>query len=394
MGVVLTFKKMREFMTESQEKIAPNVRGGMNQISKRQLEPIGNTLCRERGMRKHPINAAVDDFDFLGSNGQSGKKAAQVFRITIAGEPSRCNHEHGCGFKRRKRIVGRGLQKRQNRVQGIPSVEIGIPQITAAHQPGFYPVIGRIAIDKSFPIQVRGYRQFKVRRELGERFRYRKKNFAPAANYVFMKAPLGQKGRGILVDGALDWRFRQGQIKCYKAAQSFAIDADFTGKISGDKANRIELSLHQRVDRKSPVLRHNKYIVPVRMHEVRQFGENQRMAAGEMLKRLQAHNFLQADKGETTFEIGIGLSSGKVVAGNIGAEDRKEYTVIGDAVNLASRHEGLTKYYGAQIIIDEAVREKLSDSIMPLRELDSVRVKGRHAPCKIYQAIHENEPTA
>lgn len=112
-------------------------------------------------------------------------------------------------------------------------------------------------------------------------------------------------------------------------------------------------------------------------------------AACEMLKRLEAHNFLQQAKGEPIFEIGIGLSSGHAIAGSIGAESRKEYTVIGDTVNLASRHEGLTKYYGASIVIDDAVKSRMSESQFPMRELDLVRVKGRIAPCTIYQVIHE-----
>jgi len=107
-------------------------------------------------------------------------------------------------------------------------------------------------------------------------------------------------------------------------------------------------------------------------------------AAIEMQARLTAHNFLQAAKEKPQFDIGIGLHSGTVIIGNIGSETRKEYTVIGDTVNTASRVESLTKEYGATLIVTQNVVDRLESRDFELKNLASVIVKGRSQETHIY----------
>ena len=114
-----------------------------------------------------------------------------------------------------------------------------------------------------------------------------------------------------------------------------------------------------------------------------QHARNGVLAALDMQKECRILNKKFAARGWPTLKIGVGVNSGSVRVGDMGSKVRRAYTVMGDAVNIASRLEGITKQYGADVIIGDGTRKLITGFVV--REVDRVRVKGKDEPVTIYE---------
>jgi adenylate cyclase len=109
-------------------------------------------------------------------------------------------------------------------------------------------------------------------------------------------------------------------------------------------------------------------------------------SAIDMLAELKELRKKWEPQGLPFIDIGIGINTGPMVVGNMGSLTRFDYTVMGDSVNLGSRLEGINKEYGTNIVISENTYRYVKERFL-CRQLDSVRVKGKMVPIKIYELI-------
>jgi len=142
------------------------------------------------------------------------------------------------------------------------------------------------------------------------------------------------------------------------------------------------------------ILKHNgtidKYIgdaimafwgAPLKMDD---HAEQAVLAGKEMIEALDQVNATLSERGlDMEVKIGIGINTGVATIGEIGSEKKKNYTIVGDTVNLASRLESITKEYKSPLIISEYTYEKIKDKIV-CAQLGNVKVKGREQPLNIY----------
>lgn len=110
---------------------------------------------------------------------------------------------------------------------------------------------------------------------------------------------------------------------------------------------------------------------------------------------LEQFNKENREAGDVEIHIGIGISTGLAVVGNMGSHERFDYTVMGDTVNLASRLEGQTKTYGVHIIVSEytiadVTPEVLKQNNILFREIDKVMVKGKKQPIRIFEIVENS----
>jgi adenylate cyclase len=109
-------------------------------------------------------------------------------------------------------------------------------------------------------------------------------------------------------------------------------------------------------------------------------------AALDMVAELGMLNQRWKAEGRPELDIGIGINTGPMIAGNIGSDAIMSYTVIGDAVNLGSRLESLNKQYGTRIIISDATRQQLTGNYL-FRPLGDVVVKGKTSAVAICEVV-------
>ncbi|QFY90580.1 adenylate/guanylate cyclase domain-containing protein [Magnetovirga frankeli] len=107
------------------------------------------------------------------------------------------------------------------------------------------------------------------------------------------------------------------------------------------------------------------------------------LAAMDMQKSLLGLQDRLAEMGAAGLKMRVGVHTGDAIVGNMGSEDRFDYTALGDTVNLASRLEGVNKHYGTPVLLSEATAKRL-DGALGIRPVDWVKVKGKQKAIKIY----------
>jgi class 3 adenylate cyclase len=111
-------------------------------------------------------------------------------------------------------------------------------------------------------------------------------------------------------------------------------------------------------------------------------------ASIEMLSQVEAYNISRENKSRKRISIGIGMHTGKLMLGVIGDKQRMDVNVVSDSVNTASRMEGLTKYFGASVIVSEFTLAGLQENHeVAHRFLGLVKVKGKTQPLRIYEIL-------
>ena len=113
------------------------------------------------------------------------------------------------------------------------------------------------------------------------------------------------------------------------------------------------------------------------------------LVGSRMMMALRELNLRRSAAGQEPIHIGIGISTGDVVAGSIGSPKRLEYTVIGDRVNLAERLQNANKYYGTGVLMCETTAARLNKPVR-MRDLDLIRVRGMQAPVSLCEVMEHH----
>jgi adenylate cyclase len=113
----------------------------------------------------------------------------------------------------------------------------------------------------------------------------------------------------------------------------------------------------------------------------------------EMMKALETFNAEIKQEGVPAFGMGLGINTATVVVGNMGSDQRFDYTCLGDGVNLAARLEGQSKPYGVRLVVGPQTAELVKDAYQVV-ELDLIAVKGKTEPARIYTILEKKDPAA
>jgi adenylate cyclase len=116
-----------------------------------------------------------------------------------------------------------------------------------------------------------------------------------------------------------------------------------------------------------------------------QHARNGVLAALQMQRECKVLNEKFTARGWPPIRIGVGPNTGNVRVGDMGSRTRRAYTVLGDAVNVASRLEGCTKHYDVGILVGEATRREVQD--IAFREVDRLRVKGKERAITVFEPL-------
>ncbi len=140
----------------------------------------------------------------------------------------------------------------------------------------------------------------------------------------------------------------------------------------------------------APIRKHNgfvdKFIGDAIMALFDQSPADAVSAGMDMFALLKDYNSIRTKRGHRVLRIGIGINTGEVMLGVIGSEDRIDTTALGDAVNIASRIEALTKYYGCPFLITGDTYTSVQDNKdLLIRFIDEVQVKGKNKSTEIYE---------
>ncbi len=215
--------------------------------------------------------------------------------------------------------------------------------------------------------------------------------YSNASNKFVPKEFLEQLGRQTLAD------VRLGDHVAADMTVFFSDIRDFTALSEGMTPQQNFDFLNSYLKRATPIIRANKgfidkYIGDAIMALFATDPINALRAGVELQRELVRYNEGRKKAGYQPIRIGIGLHRGELILGTIGEEERMQTTVIADAVNVASRLEGMTKVFGVSLLVSKSVVDKLPDGHPHhLRHLGAVKAKGKTRSVEIFECF-DNDP--